>query len=69
VAAKMGSGHGGVRPGSGRKPKPHDERQRNRVMFTLTDAELEAIEDVAGGEPLSPFVREIVLRYVARRRK
>jgi hypothetical protein len=47
---------------------PTAERLRNRVMFTLTDAELEALEKAAGDETLSAVVRRIVLRHLARRR-
>jgi hypothetical protein len=68
MAAKMKTGRGGPRPGSGRKPTPVEERQRNRVMFTLTDAELEALVKASRGQAFSPFVRQIVLRYLGRRR-
>jgi hypothetical protein len=61
-------GRGGPRPGSGRKPLPTGERLRNRVMFTLADAELKALERAADGEALSAFVRRVVLRYLTRRR-
>ena len=62
-------GRGGVRSGAGRKPLPASERLRNRVMFTLADDELEALEEARGDEPLSTFLRRLVVRYLARRTK
>lgn len=58
-----------MRPGAGRKPKAAKERLRNRVMFALADDEYENLEKARGDEPLSAFVRRIVLRYLARRQK
>ena len=66
---KKGTGRGGMRPGAGRKPKPVHERLRNRVMVTLTDEEYEALLEAADHEPLTSFIRGIVVRYLARRRK
>ena len=68
MVGKVKRRRGGSRPGSGRKPKPAAERQRNRVMFTLTDAELEALVKASRGEAFSAFVRQIVLRYLSRSR-
>jgi len=59
---------GGARPGAGPKPKPPEERRRNRLVLNLKDRELEAIERAARGQPAADFAREIVLRYLARRR-
>ena len=58
-----------MRPGAGRKPKHPKERRRNRVMLTLTDDEFDALEDARGEEPMSSFLRRMVVRYLARRRK
>ena len=58
-----------MRPGAGRKPLPPKERLRNRVMFTLTDDELHDLEESAGDEPLSAYLRRLVRRHLARRRK
>ena len=69
MAVKVRQGRGGPRPGSGRKPKAVDERQRNRVMFTLTDGELARLEQAAEGIALGTFARELVLRCLARRTK
>ena len=38
-------------------------------MFTLADDELEALEEARGEEPLSAFLRRLVLRFLARRKK
>ena len=62
-------GRGGVRPGSGRKPLPPEEKQRNRIMLNLTDAEYAQLLEAAGEEPASSFARRVLLRYLARRRK
>lgn len=68
MAAKK-KGVGGMRPGAGRKRKPLEEKQRNRVMLNLTDCEYKQLTNLAGDEPLSAFARRIVVRYLARRRK
>ena len=62
-------GRGGVRPGSGRKPLPLKEKQRNHVMLNLTDGEYEQLLDAAADEPLSSFARRVLVRSLARRRK
>ncbi len=67
VAEKKGRG-GGPRPGAGRPALPPTVRLRNRVMFTLADHEMAALERAAESEKLSAFVRRIVIRYLARRR-
>lgn len=46
-----------------------EQRQRNRAMVTFTDEELAALEEAAGDEALGTFLRRIVLRYLARRRR
>ncbi len=59
-----------MRPGSGRKPIPAKERLRNRVMFSLRDDEYDDLVEAAGEDKrVATLVREIVLRYLARRRK
>lgn len=63
------SRRGGVRPGAGRKPKPAEERLRNRLMFALADDEYQELVEVAGGEAVSAFVRRLVLRHLGKRRK
>lgn len=62
-------GRGGVRQGSGRPPKPVEEKQARRVMVNLTEAEHAELLDAADGQPVGGFVRRIVLRYLARRRR
>lgn len=58
-----------MRPGAGRKPKPEAERQHRSVTAKLTDAEYEQLAEAAGGRPLGAVLRELVIRYLARRRK
>lgn len=55
--------------GAGRKPLPREERRRNRVVLNLTDAELSALEAAAGDVPAALFAREVVAKYLARRRR
>jgi hypothetical protein len=38
-------------------------------MFTLADDEFEALERARREEPMSSFMRRLVLRYLAHRRK
>ena len=57
-----------MRPGAGRKAKPTHERLRNRVMFTLTDEEFEALMEATGHEPVSAYLRRLVVRHLARHR-
>jgi len=58
-----------MRPGAGRKPKPPSEKQRNRVVVMLTDAELRALEDAAEDGALGTYARRVLIRHLARRRK
>ena len=67
VAAK--SKKGGARKGAGRKPKAQEERRGKSVGIRFTILELLQVEDAAAGKPISTFLRKIVLRYLARRRK
>ena len=59
MGAKVKAKRGGPRPGSGRKALPVEERRRNRLLVSLTDAELEALEDAAAaaGEPAAAYIR------------
>ena len=68
MAAKKG-GRGGARPGSGPKPMPRAETRRNRVVMLFTDAEFAALERASKGKMPNAFARQIVLRYLARRRR
>jgi len=61
-------GRGGARPGSGPKPKPLAELRRNRIVVNLSDAEHAEVTKAAEGRPLVNFVRQVLLRHVARRR-
>jgi hypothetical protein len=62
-------GRGGKRPGAGRPLSKPEERQRNRVTMNLTDAEYQALLDAADGEIPGTFAREVLARFLARRRK
>jgi hypothetical protein len=68
VPTKVGNGRGGARAGSGPKPKPIAKHRRNRVMLNFTDDERNALAKAAKGKPISAFAREIVIRYLARRK-
>jgi hypothetical protein len=69
MAAQRKAKVGGVRPGSGRKPKPRETKQGRDVSMALTEAEYAALRQAAGDEPLGTFARRIVLRSLARRGK
>lgn len=60
---------GGARPGSGPKPLPLAEKRRNRVVVNLTDAEFREVRKAAGREPPGVWIREVVAKALARRRK
>lgn len=68
---KTKSGHGGPRPGSGRKPIPEAERRSERLMVNLTPKERRKVERAARAKALSvsDYLRDLVLSDVARRRK
>lgn len=55
--------------GAGRKPKPPGEKQGSPVSVYFTEGEREALAQAARGEPLAAYVRRIVLRHLARRRR
>ncbi len=62
------SRRGGARPGSGPKPLPLSEVRRNRVVLHFTDAELAQVKKAAGKERPAFWIRERLLRSLARRR-
>jgi len=47
---------------------PPAERQRNRVVVNLTDAEYDELAKSAGATGPSAFLRALLLRSLARRR-
>ena len=55
--------------GAGRKPKPPGEKQDQPVMAKFTLAERHALEAAAAEVPLGTYVRNLVLRHLARRRQ
>lgn len=60
-------GHGGARHGAGRRPLSPEQRQRNRIMVSFTDAELAALTNAARGEPISTFLHDFVVDSLRRR--
>lgn len=58
-------------PRMGRPPGPPEKVRRNRVTTTLTDAELDELERLAGerGIALGTMLYELVKRALRRRRK
>jgi len=58
-----------ARRGVGRPPKPPGEKQDQAIMAKFTPSERAALEAAAGGEPLGTYLRRLVLRHLARRRK
>jgi hypothetical protein len=67
MAQKKKRGRGGPRPGAGRPSKPTDERQSERVLVSLTPEEKRALAAAAGEEPLGSYVRQLLVRHLARR--
>ena len=53
----------------GRPPRPKDVKQGERIMVTFTESERRDLEGAADGEPLGTYVRRLVLRHLARRKK
>jgi len=51
----------------GRPPIPQEQRRGERVMVNLTASERDQLQEAAGEESLSDFVRRLVLRFLARR--
>ena len=60
---------GGTRPGSGPKPKPRDMKQSNKIMVSLTDAELDELRETVGDQKLATYIRDLLLKHLARRRR
>jgi hypothetical protein len=69
MQSRTKNGRGGPRAGSGRKPLPLAKKRKQRLMINLTDAEYRDLVRAAGDEPPSAFVRSVLLRYLARRRR
>lgn len=68
MPVKTRNGRGGARSGSGPKPKKTSEIRRNRIMLNLTDSEMASLRRAARTTRPSEFAREVVLRYLARRK-
>ena len=67
MAAK--SKKGGARKGAGRKPKSPEKRRNQSLSVGFTVRELRHLRAAAGDVPVSTFLREIALRFLARRKK
>ena len=52
----------------GRPPKRRSEKQRNRVVVMLTDAELREVRRRAGETPLGTWLHELLVRVLRRPR-
>lgn len=55
--------------GAGRPAKAAGEKQRNAVTTKYTDGEFSELQRAAEGEPLAAYIRRLVLRHLARRRR
>lgn len=53
----------------GRPPKPRAEKQSRKAMVTFTPAEYRVLLEAAGDRPVGTFIRDTVLRHLARRRE
>ena len=66
---------GKAKPGPGRTRLPDEKKlggrkgSNARVIVNLTQGEKAELEEAAGQRSLSAFVREILKRFLARRRK
>ena len=69
MPAKTRKGRGGPRVGAGRKPKPAHEKKGHAVTVNLTEAEHSELRSAAAREPLGTYLRRLILRHLARRRK
>ena len=69
MPAKKQKGRGGPRVGSGRPRKPASEKQSEVISVKLTCDERKKLEAAAGDTTLSGYLRRLILRHLARRRK
>jgi hypothetical protein len=53
----------------GRPPLPPKDRRSEKLLVTLTRGERRRLERVVGAEPLSTYMRRVVLQHVARRER
>jgi len=68
MARRRTGGRGGARPGAGAKPKPPEERRRNRMVLHLTDEELDVVMKAARDRAVTTFAREVLLGALRKRR-
>lgn len=69
MPTKKRNGRGGPRVGAGRPRKEASEKQERTVSASFTEIEYRELENAAGREPLGTYVRRLILRHLARRRK
>ena len=55
--------------GAGRKPKPASEKQSEVISVKLTRNERRALEIAACDTTVSAYLRRLILRHLARRKK
>jgi hypothetical protein len=55
--------------GAGRKPIPAHEKKGQAVTVNLTEREHRELRQAAAREPLGAYVRRLILRHLARRKK
>ena len=53
----------------GRPPIPEHQRRTERVTINITRREREELESLAGDGSLSDFVRNLVVKFLARRKR
>ena len=53
----------------GRPKSPPHERLRNRVTVGLNDAELEQLESAAGHDSPSSYLRRLLLKHLAAKKR
>ena len=54
----------------GPKPKPLEERRRNRLQINVTDEEHRTLSQLAGqGESAASYIRQMVTRHLAAKRR
>ena len=55
--------------GAGRKAIPAHERRGHAVTANLTEREYRELRQSAAREPLGAYIRRLILRHLARRKK
>jgi hypothetical protein len=53
----------------GRPPLPSKDRRSEKLLVALTRSERRRLERVVGAEPLSSYMRQVVLQHLAQRER